>query len=255
MTKSSADKPHVADSPAHATRDNGPSENRLPYFESFDDGCGGWLADRGSALPVWEGVAYCHGPWYLDYWHAKPGAGYLHLLMTLHTHASQLHEYYPGYPGNRFVEGNYSTDWRDARLSVRLRGDMDLKGAQLLVLVQGEHADGAHSNYVLTGQPLNVTCDWSEQRLNLTTDPDQWLCLGSRHDRERYGPAYVCRGIENVLRDVNVDIIFVLFPLTVVPVEEVDDPDRLRAGVDYHVEQASLPKGLIMFDWVKLEYA
>ena len=78
---------------------------------------------------------------------------------------------------------------------------------------------------------------------------------GARHDRTKYrGPPYGCGGIVEVLRDVNIDIIFVLFPLDVVPVEDVPDKNLLRAGVDYHVEHKHLPKGLIMFDWIKLEY-
>ena len=71
-----------------------------------------------------------------------------------------------------------------------------------------------------------------------------------RHDRKSYG----CSSIAEVLCDVNVDIIFVLFPLNVVPIEDIPDKHKLRAGVDYHVEQKFLPKGLIMFDWVKLKY-
>ena len=55
------------------------------YLEDFDQGNGGWYADRHYALPVWDGVAYCHGPWFLDSNHAPPGAGYLHLVMWLYT--------------------------------------------------------------------------------------------------------------------------------------------------------------------------
>ena len=47
------------------------------YVESFDNGAGGWIANRYDPLPVWDGIAYCYGPWYLDSNHAPPGAGYL----------------------------------------------------------------------------------------------------------------------------------------------------------------------------------
>jgi len=232
----------------------GSSACRRTYFESFDNGCGGWLSDRGYRLNIWDGVAHCFGPWYLDSWHAPPGAGYLNLLMWIHTDAGRLKDYYPGYPGNRFVDGGYSKDLTNAKLTVRLRGQMDMQGAQLLVLVQAIQAEQMRANYVLTAQPFEVTPQYSEQTITLTPDPNQWVCMGARHDRKKYGPEYGCSSIGEVLGNVDVDIIFVLFPLNVVPVENIADKHRLRPCVDYHVEQKFLPKGLIMFDWVKIEY-
>ena len=91
------------------------------HFESFDKGCGGWLSDRGYRLNVWDGVAYCYGPWYLDCWHAPPGAGYLHLVMWIHTHPGRLHEYYPGYPGNEFVKQKQSTSSEERRVGKECR--------------------------------------------------------------------------------------------------------------------------------------
>ena len=223
---------------------------REPYVESFDKGCGGWLSGREYPLAVWNGVAYCHGPWFVDFWHAPPGAGYLHLIMWIHTDARRLKDYYPGYPGNKFIIQHQSTDFTNAKLTLRLRGEIDLKGSQMLVLLQATQDEKIRVNYVLESQPIKITSQWTEQTVTLTPDPDQWLCLGARHDRKSYG----CSSIAEVLRDVNVDIIFVLFPLNVVPIEDISDEHKLRAGVDYHVEQKFLPKGLIMFDWVKLEY-
>jgi hypothetical protein len=62
----------------------GPKRHKS-YVETFDRGPGGWYADRRYALPVWDGVAYCTSPWWLDASHALPGAGYLHLLMWMYT--------------------------------------------------------------------------------------------------------------------------------------------------------------------------
>jgi len=111
------------------------------YEETFDDGPGGWYADRHFALPVWDGVAYCHSPWWLDANHAPPGAGYLHILLWLYT--DQSHYQNPGeslkrlpYIGNRFADENYSRDLTNARVTVRVRGKVDLKGAEVLLLVQ-----------------------------------------------------------------------------------------------------------------------
>ena len=244
------------------------ARRRDAYVETFDNGPGGWIADLRSPLPVWDGVAYCFSPWSLDANHAPPGAGYLHLLMYLLTSTDELlPETRPG--GNRFVAGGYSTDLRDARLTVRLRGTMDLAGplcnyhvpephpdlggAELLLLVQSqiEGSPIARANLVLTGQPFRTTPDWSDQTVHLTPDPSQWTCLGARHDMAH---VYGCGDIEEVLADVNVDIIFVLFPLVVRPIGEVEDMHRSWAARDYKADMQYLPKGLVMFDTVEIEY-
>jgi hypothetical protein len=240
------------------------------YEEGFEDGAGGWTADLRSPLPVWDSVAYCCGPWSVDANHAPPGAGYLHLLMYLLTHPRSISPETTAQHGvNRFVEGGCSRDLRDAKLSVRLRGIMDLAGplcnnhvpvprpdldgAQLLLLAQAqvERPQRTTANFVLTGQPFRITPEWSEQTVCLVPDPAQWTCLGARHDlTDTYGYSH----IGDVLRDVNVDIIFVLFPLRVVPLGKVDDRDRQWAAKDYKVDMQYLPKGLVMFDSVRIQY-
>lgn len=240
------------------------------YIETFDDGAGGWVADLRSVLPVWDGVAYCYSPWSVDANHAPPGAGYLHLLMYLVTHPKSLSDLDAGRHGvNRFVENGYSTDLTNAKFTVRLRGTMDLAGplcnnhrpalqpdlggAQLLILIQAqvEGPPRTTANFILTGQPFEIAPDWSEQTVQLVPDPEQWTCLGARHDMTQvYGYA----DIAQVLRDVNVDIIFVLFPLTIVPMGEVEDIHRQWAAKDYKVDMQYLPKGLVMFDTVQVEY-
>src|SRR5262245_25818511 len=101
------------------------AQDRTPYVETFEAGAGGWIANRNDPLPVWDGVAYCFSPWFVDPNHAPPGAGYLHLLMFLHTNAKWLR---PEHPGNAFVAQHKSTDLRDAVLTLRLRGLFDLPG-------------------------------------------------------------------------------------------------------------------------------
>ena len=225
------------------------------YTETFDDGPGGWYADRRYALPVWDGVAYCHSPWFLDANHAPPGAGYLHMVMWLYTHQRwyDLEDRPPlPYTGNRFLSDGYPTDFTDARLTLRSRGRIDLKGSQLLLLVLSE-VRGKMVNLVLHAQPFQVGGEWREQTVTLAPDPDQWTCLGGRHDLlDTRGVA----AVDEVLADVNVDIMLVLFPLQVVPIDgEVEDMHRLRAGTDYPVDQEYLPKGLLMVDTVKVEFA
>jgi hypothetical protein len=241
------------------------------YTETFDDGPGGWIADLRSPLPVWDGVAHCYSPWSVDANHAPPGAGYLHLLMYLITHADALGSVDAELRrNNRFVADGYSTDLTDAKITIRLRGTMDLAGplcnnhkpvprpdldgAQLLLLAQA-HVEGppkTTANFILTGQPFEITPDWSEQTVQLTPDPAQWTCLGARHDLTAI---YGYDDIAAVLRDVNVDLIFILFPLTIAPIGEVDDIHRQWAAIDYKVEMQHLPKGLVMFDTVQIVFS
>lgn len=240
------------------------------YTETFDSGPGGWVADLASVLPVWDGAAHCFSPWSVDANHAPPGAGYLHLLMYLPTAIGGLGSAGDERHGaNRFIAEGFSTDLTHARLSVRLRGTLDLTGplcnnhkpvpqpdlggARLVLLAQAR-LDGPPktvANFVLTGQPFSVTPDWSEQTVELVPEADQWTCLGARHDLVDF---YGYGDIGDVLRDVNVDLIFVLFPIHVAPIGPVDDIDRQWAAKDYKVDMQYLPKGLVMFDTVQIEY-
>ena len=54
---------------------------------------------------------------------------------------------------------------------------------------------------------------------------------------------YGCDDIDKVWADLNFDIIFILFPVNV--------PHAVK---DYPVDQQYLPKGLIIFDTIQIEY-
>jgi hypothetical protein len=228
------------------------SQNRTDYTETFNQGPGGWTANRYHPLPLFDGVAHLFGPWYLDSHHAPPGAGYLNMLMYLYTKTDNETRGGP----NAFIRGKYSTDFRNAKLTIRLRGEIDLQGAQMVVLVQSKTPQTT-ANFVLTGQPFRIEKNWTEQTVTLAPDIRQWTCLGARESKKSQ---YGCDTIDTVLKDVNVDLMLVLFPLKVVPVKPVAEPHRLRAGQDYpdepsyEVWQKFLPKGLIMVDSLKLEY-
>ncbi len=229
--------------------------DRTPYVETFDNGPGGWITwgSSGAQLPeVRDGVVYFRSPWWVDFNHAPPGGGYLHLLMALHTHPKYVIEI--GRP-NRFLEQGKSRNFTDAKMTVRLRGEVDLRGAQMVLWVQ---ADVLHPrtrvNLALTGQPFRITKDWSEQTVTLSPDPEQWVNGGSRWDRtETYGWGF----IQEALQDLNADFILVLFPLKVVPVGDIKEPEMhiLAAGKDYEIDARYLPKGEIQIDTVKVEYA
>jgi hypothetical protein len=238
------------------------------YIETFDGGPSGWLSWLGPLKPVRpevrDSAIISRGPWGVDANHAPPGAGYLHLLFILHTF------YPPGFSGiykdvadtcgtNRFVEGGFSRDLRNAKVRVRLKGKVILRGARLVLLAQGNIARDKKGNpdwikpntvnQVLAAQPFEVTPEWSEQTITLVPDQKQWVRLGSRHDAG-YGDG----PIEALLRDVNVDLIFVLFPLDVRPLKPIaGDPHVLRAGIDYEVDRAHLPEGCVMLDEIRIE--
>lgn len=230
--------------------------SRTPYVHRFADGHGGWISDRISPVRIWDGIAHCYSPWFLDANHAPPGGGYLHLLLWIYT---DQRWYQPGMPSaaripyrcSSFADQGKSRDLRDATLTIRLRGEVDLTGTQLLLLAQSQTAR-TMANLVLIGRPIAITEEWNEQTLVLANDPAQWKCIGSRESlRHQYG----CDETDVVLSDVNVDLIFVLFPIEVVAAcPNAVDLHRLVAGVDYPVEPRCLPKGLVQFESIRIDY-
>jgi hypothetical protein len=196
-------------------------------------------------------VAVSRSPWWIDYNHAPPGGGYLHLLFCLYTTAGYANSYEAIGGPNRFVQGGFPTGFTGARVTARLKGQLDARGAQLVLLAQSR-VGSININHVLMGQPFAVTEDWTEQNITLDPDPEQWKCMGSRHDRTDF---YGWGDIADVLRDLNDDIIFVLHPLDIVPAEPTDgNPHRLKAGEDYEVDRSRLPAGHVMLDEVRIEF-
>lgn len=231
----------------------------MTYVERFEEGPGGWLgwssnAEGAKKLEMVGGCAVSRSPWWIDYNHAPPGAGYLHLLFALHTtHPLGFPEQYKTLGGrNRFVEEQFPRDFRNARVSIRLRGEVDLQGSQCVLLVQSR-VNGKHANTVLTAQPVPIHREWQWHIIELTPDPQLWAPLGSRADRvETYADA----PIDEILRDVNADIILVLFPLDIAPTMVLPhDGHRLRAGEDYPVDYNRLPSGYVMMDEIRIEFA
>ncbi len=232
------------------------------FIETFDNGPCGWIGWDGAVGPtpveIHDGVATSRSPWWVDVNHAPPGAGYLHILFALHTRHG------PGFSKavldaggpNSYVKGGYPTDLTNARITVRIKGDMKMRGSQLVLLAQGNVPTATNPknwvNQVLIAQPLIVTPQWTDQTIQLVPDQKEWVNLGSRHDRlETYGKA----PISDLLRDVNGDIIFVLFPIDVQSLKPVaGDPHKLRAGDDYEVDRSRLPDGHVMFDEVRIEF-
>jgi len=228
----------------------------VTYSEDFDDGPGGWMrvVDNYSpiaALPVKNGAVRCQGPWWVDYNHAPPGGGYLQLLMCLVTKGAAGESTREVAGENRFTRGKFPTDFTNARITLRLRGELEAAGTRFSVLVQGS-VDGLTSGWVLTGQTFEVTPDWSEQTVVCVPDSAQWTSIGSRHDRT---DTYAEKPLLQVLADVNVNMHLIMFPVKPRPMGRIDgDPHRLRAGRDYPIWPSSIAQGYIEVDRIQMEF-
>ena len=107
-------------------------------------------------------------------------------------------------------------------------------------------------NFVLSSQYFAVTPDWSKQTITLAPDPAQWFCLGARHDLTDVSG---WGGIESVLRDANIDIILLLHPLQIEPLQpQPDGPHFRRAELDYEVNRTYLPSGEIRLGEVQIDF-
>ena len=66
------------------------------YFQNFVNDSGGWFGVISNQQPVTplkienDSVVSC-SPWWVDYNHAPPGGGYLHLIMAIMTKIGRAH--------------------------------------------------------------------------------------------------------------------------------------------------------------------
>ena len=227
------------------------------YTETFDDGPAGWCGCednvRGPRRLEWApGTLTSRSPWWVDYNHAPPGAGYLNILYGSNTRGALDERTLDAGGRSSLIDGGFPTDYRGARVTLRLRGELETRGSQLVFLGQGR-CDGLTSGWVCTGRPFPVTADWSEPTVTLDPDPALWRCLGTRHGR---GETYGERPLERILGDVNLNILLILFPLIVDPMGPIDgDPHLLRPGRDYPIWRSRLPEGYVVLDTLRIEFA
>lgn len=230
--------------------------HRRVYQELFDAGPGGWFGWSSNAtgpkpLAVENSCILSRSPWWIDYNHAPPGAGYLHLLFMMLTRGPFGEHQREVAGDNRFVAEGYGVDFTEARITLRLRGELLAQGAQFCLLCQSIQR-GICSGWMLTGRPFEVTTDWSEQTVVASPDSALWTSLDSRHDRRDF---YGTLPLADVLRDVNTNILLVLFPLDVVPMGPIGgDPHQLRPERDYPVWRSRLPEGYVLLDEVRIEF-
>ncbi|MBM3932922.1 MAG: hypothetical protein FJ319_01245 [SAR202 cluster bacterium] len=244
------------------------------YLETFDSGPRGWCGyERHTVMRALEhkkGTVTARSPFMLDSNHAPPGGGYFQIIAFLMTGlVAQTEAMVEPLAGkNAFLAGGYPNDFTNARITVRLRGEGDMKGAKLVVLVQRDTED-RNIPALLTAQPMKISERWSEHTVTLSPDESLWLMLGASWNKTHL---YKRGPISRALRRVK-NIIFVLYPLDVVPLGQVEarpelitfaNPEMapkdlearyiLRAGRDYHLDSSRLPSGCISFDTVKIEY-
>lgn len=227
------------------------------YLYTFSDDPGGWHTIRNNfdgpkRLEIRDDGLVSRSPWWVDYNHAPPGAGYLHMLYVLPTQGPGLPEAIAEAGGrNGFLEGGFPSDFTNARLSFRLHGELESRGANLVLLVNST-VNGLTSGWALTGNPLRVPPEPGEQTIVAAPDPSQWTCLGGRRNRQR---SYGKIDLETALRDINGNIMLILFPLNVVPMGPLDgDPHLLRAGKDYPVWSSRLPEGYVVLKEVRIVF-
>ena len=227
------------------------------YHEQFDDGPGGWygwISNAGGPKPLeWQrGSLTSRSPWWIDYNHAPPGAGYLHMVFCLATAGPRSEACLEAGGTNRFLQGGYPANFSNASISVRLSGELVDRHARLLLLIQG-NAGGITSGWLLTQSPLAISASVTEQTIHLEPDAANWTALGVRHDR---ADMYGVRPLDHVLRCVNVNLMLVLFPLDIVPMGTIDgDPDILRPERDYPVWRHRLPEGYITLEGIRIQFA
>src|SRR5574339_40773 len=111
------------------------------YVETFDDGAGGWFGWKSNlegpkSLEIHNSSAISRSPWWIDYNHAPPGAGYLHLLYMLNTRGKPGEHQREVEGENRFARDTYPTNFCGARITLRLKGEIEARGARLLLLCQ-----------------------------------------------------------------------------------------------------------------------
>lgn len=227
------------------------------YLETFDNGPGGWWGWDGNhrgykPLALKDGTLTSRSPWWIDYNHAPPGAGYIHMVFSLNTKGPfGEHLMETGGP-NGFVAQGCPRDFTNATMRLRLRGELVENGARLVLLIQGAIGETI-TGWMLTGQPWQVTPAWTEQSITLFPDEQQWTCLGARHDRIDY---YVREPLQKILANVNVNIMLVMFPLDVAPMGAIDgDMHKLRPERDYPVWRSKLPEGYVTLDTVQIDFA
>jgi hypothetical protein len=196
----------------HRTRET-PLPPRLAayYHESWDDGLGGWDSWLKSSHHREGGVAggfvRFAEPSNNDHNHDN-GIGTLHLVKYIYPGP------HPGATAPSLYLGGGDPDFRDARISIAVRGnDWKPNGSELLWWTQSQlniedgiggnwkRPNWAHTGYLLTD--LLFDGKWHEAEYRLTNDSNQWTYGGGTR-------GYVYGSIDFCQRHLNIDIFHML---------------------------------------------
>ena len=111
------------------------------YVEDFLKGAGGWWGwannrDGIKELETAKSAVISRSPWWVDYNHAPPGAGYLHMVFCLATKGPFGEAAKECGGANSFVQGGFPRDFTHAEMTFHLKGELLDRGAHLVLLVQ-----------------------------------------------------------------------------------------------------------------------
>ena len=233
---------------------------RRVYHEDFLSGPGGWASwgtwpeDADEPPPpsgnpgagslelelTGGGGFISRSPWWVDYNHAPPGqpaypgvfvkGSYLHLLAGLVTAPQPAGATFGDAAAkdpNHFITEGFPSDFTDAVVTVRVKGQLEARGARLGLLAQARNEKQSSASQALNVNsvmafPDAITPAWREQSITLRPDDALWQCLGSRVDRlaghpENSNPAiaYGSGPARELLASLTGNIIIVLFDLLV----------------------------------------
>src|SRR5260370_21334652 len=119
---------------------------RRTYVEKFETGPGGWFGwvsnHAGPKALEWSpGALTSRSPWWIDYNHAPPGAGYLHMLFALLTAGAGHGESLVDAGGvDRLFPQRQPPGLRRARGNLRMRGGFGEPGAPPSLLARSTPA-------------------------------------------------------------------------------------------------------------------
>lgn len=109
------------------------------YRESFDDGPRGWFGYTNNThgpkpLEIHDNCTVSSSPWWVDHNHALPGFGYLHLLYVLLTRGAPGEHEREASVAYRFIAGGFGTNFKNAWITLRLKGEWLNRGARRYLL-------------------------------------------------------------------------------------------------------------------------
>ncbi|MBV7336528.1 hypothetical protein KFU94_51520, partial [Chloroflexi bacterium TSY] len=121
----------------------------IVYRETFASGPGGWMTWLGPNQPaapeIIDNALISCSPWGIDSNHAHPGGGYLHLpVHPVHSASAQSGSSLWTSDDRKSLHRQWLLDrLANVRLTARLKGEANLRGAKLVLHCQSRIGDKA----------------------------------------------------------------------------------------------------------------